>query len=171
MIRKHKNTICSVSRPELLRKYTKMKCLFCNHGETKVLETRETGEDITRRRRECLKCQKRFTTYEQVELTNLSVIKRDGRRVLFDRQKIENSMHLACQKRNVSAEQITRIASEIELKIRNSMDKEVASRKIGSYVMKELKKLDHVAYVRFASVYRDFKTIESFRKELEKLAK
>ena len=148
-----------------------MKCLFCNHGETKVLETRETGEDITRRRRQCLKCQRRFTTYEQVELTNLSVIKRDGKRVLFDRQKIENSMHLACQKRNVSAEQIANIASEIEAKIRNSMEKEVPSRKIGSYVMKELKKLDDVAYVRFASVYRDFKTIDSFKKELEKLEK
>lgn len=148
-----------------------MRCPFCNHDETKVLETRETGEDITRRRRECLKCSKRFTTYEQVELTNLNVIKKDGKRVLFDKQKIINSMQVACQKRNISLNQIEDIASKIEAKIRNSMEKEVSSRKIGGYVMDELKELDDVSYVRFASVYRDFKTLNSFKKELEKLSK
>lgn len=148
-----------------------MKCPFCNHDETKVLETRETGEDVTRRRRECLKCTKRFTTYEQVELTNLSVIKKDGRRVVFDKQKIVNSIQVACQKRNISLDQIEEIASKIEAKIRNSMEKEVSSRKIGGYVMDELKELDDVSYVRFASVYRDFKTLRSFKKELEKLSK
>lgn len=148
-----------------------MRCPFCSNDETKVLETRETGEDVTRRRRECLKCQKRFTTYEQVELTNISVIKKDGRRTLFDRQKLIRSMQVACQKRNISASQIEDIAQRIETKIRNSMEKEVPSRKIGSYVMQELKKLDDVSYVRFASVYKDFKTLESFKKELEKLDK
>ncbi|MFT4261410.1 MAG: transcriptional regulator NrdR [Candidatus Woesearchaeota archaeon] len=148
-----------------------MRCPFCNHDETKVLETRETGEDITRRRRECLKCSKRFTTYEQVELTNLNVIKKDGRRVVFDKQKIINSMQVACQKRNISLDQIEDIASRIEAKVRNSMEKEVSSRKIGGYVMDELKELDDVSYVRFASVYRDFKTLKSFKKELEKLSK
>lgn len=148
-----------------------MKCPFCNHDETKVLETRETGEDVTRRRRECLKCQKRFTTYEQVELTNLMVVKRDGRRVVFDKQKVIKSLQTACQKRNIATEEIEEVAQRIETKIRNLMLKEVPSRKIGSYVMQELKKIDDVAYVRFASVYKDFKTIESFKKELEKLDK
>lgn len=148
-----------------------MRCPFCNFGETKVLETRETGDDVTRRRRECLKCQSRFTTYEQVELTNLSVIKRDGKRVLFDKQKIVKSIQIATQKRNISSAQIEAIATRIEQKIRNSMVKEVKTRKLGSYVMQELKKIDDVSYVRFASVYKDFKSIESFKKELEKLEK
>lgn len=118
-----------------------------------------------------MKCSKRFTTYEQVELTNLNVIKKDGRRVVFDKQKIINSMQVACQKRNISLDQIEDIASRIEAKVRNSMEKEVSSRKIGGYVMDELKELDDVSYVRFASVYRDFKTLKSFKKELEKLSK
>ncbi|MGV8169153.1 MAG: transcriptional regulator NrdR [Candidatus Nanoarchaeia archaeon] len=148
-----------------------MKCPYCNHAETKVLETRETEEDVTRRRRECLKCEKRFTTYEQVELTNITVIKKDGRREIFDRQKIIKSIQIACQKRNISQEKIEEIASQIETKLRNTMDKEIATKQIGELVMRNLKKIDSVAYIRFASVYREFEDIESFRKEMETLTK
>ena len=148
-----------------------MKCPFCNHAETKVLETRETEEDITRRRRECLKCEKRFTTYEQVELTNLTIIKKDGRRELFDKQKLIRSMQLAFQKRSTGLEKIEEIASSIETKLRNSMEKEITTKQIGELVMKQLKKTDPVAYIRFASVYLDFQDTESFRKEIEAFRK
>ena len=146
-----------------------MKCPFCNHDETKVLETRETGEDITRRRRECLKCSKRFTTYEQVEITNITIIKKDGKRAMFDRQKVIKSMQLACQKRPVSQEAIEDMASKIERILRNSSKQEIPSKRVGELVMKQLKKVDEVAYIRFASVYREFKDITSFKEELEKL--
>ncbi|MFT4311279.1 MAG: transcriptional regulator NrdR [Candidatus Woesearchaeota archaeon] len=146
-----------------------MRCSYCNHDETKVLETRETGEDITRRRRECLKCSKRFTTYEQVEITNITIIKKDGKRAIFDRQKLVKSMQIACQKRPVNQDKIEEMASKIERSLRNSSKNELPSSKIGQLVMKELKKVDEVAYIRFASVYREFKDLQSFRKELEKL--
>ncbi len=148
-----------------------MKCPYCNHSETKVLETRETEEDITRRRRECLKCEKRFTTYEQVELTNIILIKKDGRREIFDRQKIIKSIQLACQKRPIGQDKIDEIASKIESKIRNSMEKEITTKQIGELVMKYLKKIDQIAYIRFASVYREFEDLDSFKKEVELLNK
>jgi transcriptional repressor NrdR len=145
-----------------------MKCPFCNYPETKVLETRETEEDVTRRRRECLKCSKRFTTYEQIELINIMIVKKDGRRELFDKQKVIKSLQIACQKRPVSQERIEEIASKVESKIRISTKQEVTTKNIGEIIVRQLKKLDQIAYIRFASVYNDFKDIESFRKELEK---
>lgn len=146
-----------------------MKCPFCNYLETKVLETRETEEDITRRRRECLKCSKRFTTYEQIELINIMILKKDGRREIFDRQKIIKSIQMACQKRPVPEEEIEKIASKIESKLRNSNKREIKTKNIGEMIIRQLKKLDQVAYIRFASVYNDFKDIDSFKKELELL--
>lgn len=146
-----------------------MKCPYCNFLETKVLETRETEEDVTRRRRECLKCAKRFTTYEQIELVNIMILKKDGSREIFNRQKIIKAMQMASQKRPVSEEQIEVIASKIESKLRGSAQREIKSKKIGEMIMRQLKKLDQVAYIRFASVYNDFKDIESFKRELEKL--
>ena len=146
-----------------------MKCPFCNYAETKVLETRETPEAVTRRRRECLKCEKRFTTYEQIELTNIILIKKDGSREIFDRQKLIRSLQLACQKRPISQDQIEEAASKIESKLRNTDKKEITTKQIGSMVMRQLKKLDKVAYIRFASVYREFEDVESFKKELATL--
>lgn len=146
-----------------------MRCPYCNYSETKVLETRETEEDVTRRRRECLKCAKRFTTYEQIELVNIMILKKDGSREIFNRQKIIKAMQMACQKRPISEEQIEDVASKIESKLRGSAQREIKSKKIGEMVIRQLKRLDQVAYIRFASVYNDFKDIESFKKELEKL--
>ncbi|MCF7872166.1 transcriptional regulator NrdR [Candidatus Woesearchaeota archaeon] len=146
-----------------------MRCPFCNNVETKVLETRESDPDNTRRRRECLKCERRFTTYEQIELTNVPVIKRDGKRVLFDKQKIIKSIQIACQKRPINPEKIEEIAQRIESKIRASAKTEITTKKIGELVLRYLKKLDQVAYIRFASVYRDFQDLEGFKEELEKL--
>jgi transcriptional repressor NrdR len=146
-----------------------MKCPYCNYLETKVLETRETEEDVTRRRRECLKCAKRFTTYEQIELVNIMILKKDGRREIFDRQKVIKSIQMATQKRPISEEEIENIASKIESKIRTSTQREIKTTKIGEMILRQLKKLDQVAYIRFASVYNDFKDIDSFKKELEKL--
>jgi len=146
-----------------------MNCPYCNHPDTKVLETRESEQDITRRRRECLKCEKRFTTYEQVELTEITLIKRNGKKTAFDRQKIINSIKLACRKRPIPEEKIKEIASKIEAKLRSRMKKEITSKQVGEMVLRALKKLDQVAYIRFASVYRDFQDLESFKKELENL--
>lgn len=148
-----------------------MKCPYCGFTESKVLETRETDEDNIRRRRECLECNKRFTTYEQIELTNLVIVKKDDSRETFDRQKLMKSIQIASQKRPVSQQQIEETASKIESKLRNSMEKEVTSKKIGELVMEELQVLDKISYVRFASVYREFQDIESFKKELEKISK
>lgn len=146
-----------------------MNCPYCNNQETKVLETRESDENITRRRRECLKCEKRFTTYEQVELTNITLIKKGGKKTSFDRQKVIHSIKLACRKRPISDEKIEEIALKIEQKLRSSMKKEIASKKVGEMVLKHLKRLDQVAYIRFASVYRDFQDLDSFKSELEKI--
>lgn len=148
-----------------------MRCPYCRKEETKVLETRETDEEVTRRRRECHNCERRFTTYEQVELTNLVLVKKDGTRAMFDRQKLVKSMQLACQKRPVSQNQLESIATNIETKLRNSIEKEITTTRIGELVMKELKEIDEVSYIRFASVYREFQDIESFKKELDTLRK
>lgn len=147
-----------------------MKCIYCGHPESKVIDSR-SGEDGTaiRRRRECLKCAKRFTTYEKVESVPLIVIKKDGSRQPFRREKIINGLVRACEKRPVSLKQIEDLTNEIESKFYNSFAREIPSEKIGELVMEKLKSLDEVAYVRFASVYRQFKDVNTFIKEIEKL--
>lgn len=148
------------------------KCPYCSHAETKVVDSRET-EDLSsvRRRRECLKCGKRFTTYERTELVELRVMKKDGRREQFDKNKLIAGMVKACEKRPVSAETIARAADEIERELRRMDETEVKSSAIGEMVMQKLKKIDQVAYIRFASVYRSFADVESFEEEAKKLMK
>ncbi|ADL42343.1 ATP-cone domain protein [Caldicellulosiruptor obsidiansis OB47] len=147
-----------------------MRCPFCGYEDSKVVDTRPTDEGRTiKRRRECLKCQKRFTTYEKVERQPILVIKKDNRREEFDRNKILNGIIKACQKRPVSIEQMNKIVDEIENEIYNSMREEISSREIGEMVMEKLKKIDEISYVRFASVYRQFKDINTFIEELQKL--
>ncbi len=147
-----------------------MKCPFCAYEESKVIDSRPTDEgERIRRRRECLKCAKRFTTYEMIESLPIVVIKKDGSRETFDRQKLLTGMLRACEKRPVSIEMLDRAISDIETVIQNSLDREVSSDKIGELVMEKLKEIDEVAYVRFASVYRQFKDINTFMDELNKL--
>ncbi len=147
-----------------------MKCIYCGCEESKVLDSRSTDEaNAIRRRRECLGCGKRFTTYETVEMTPILVIKTDGSRQAFDINKIKNGMIKACEKRPVSISQIEEVALDIEKTLQNNFSQEVPSSTIGQMVMEALKKLDEVAYVRFASVYRQFKDIDSFKKLLEEL--
>lgn len=147
-----------------------MKCPFCGYEESKVIDSRPTDEgERIRRRRECLECGKRFTTYEMIESLPIIVIKKDGSRETFDRQKLLTGMLRACEKRPVSIETLDRAISDIETVIQNSLDREVNSDKIGEFVMDKLKDIDEVAYVRFASVYRQFKDINTFMDELNKL--
>ena len=147
-----------------------MKCPFCGYEESKVIDSRPTDEgERIRRRRECLNCAKRFTTYEMIESLPIIVIKKDGSRETFDRQKLLTGMLRACEKRPVSIETLDRVISEIETVIQNSLDREVSSDKIGELVMEKLKDIEEVAYVRFASVYRQFKDINTFMDELNKL--
>ncbi len=149
-----------------------MKCPFCQSIETKVVDKRETEDNlVTRRRRECLKCTKRFTTYERVELGDLMIIKKDGKREPFERNKLLRGLRRACEKRPVPTEKIDEIASKIEAKLRNTEKQEIDSKKIGELVVRELKKLDKVAYIRFASVYHEFEDIKSFEKEIKDLKK
>lgn len=149
-----------------------MRCPFCGYLEDKVLDTRPTDEgSVIRRRRECLKCQKRFTTYEKIENVPLVVIKKDGTRESFDRQKLLNGLIKACQKRPVTMSQLEKMVDDIEAGFQNSFEKEVTSVKIGEMVMQKLKDIDEVAYVRFASVYREFKDIHTFMEEINKIAK
>ena len=147
-----------------------MKCPFCEFHDSKVIDSRaaEEGKSI-RRRRECLQCAKRFTTYEMVEDLPLRVVKKDGRRMAFDRSKILNGLMKACEKRPISLEVLEETADKVEKELRNSMEREIPSRLIGEVLMKHLKNLDHVAYVRFASVYREFTDIDNFMQELEAL--
>ena len=147
-----------------------MKCPFCGYEESKVIDSRPTDEgERIRRRRECLQCAKRFTTYEMIESLPIIVIKKDGSRETFDRQKLLTGMLRACEKRPVSIEMLDHAISDIETVIQNSLDREVSSDKIGEFVMDKLKDIDEVAYVRFASVYRQFKDINTFMNELNKL--
>ena len=149
-----------------------MKCPFCGYDDSKVLDTRPTDEGNTiRRRRECLNCQKRFTNYEKIEQSPIMVIKKDGNRQAFDREKIIRGMIKSCEKRPVSAADIEEAVNNIEKKIENSMKKEISSLEVGEMVMDELKDLDEVSYVRFASVYREFKDLQSFIDELENFVK
>ena len=150
----------------------KLKCFYCGNEDTKVVDSRpsEDGKSI-RRRRECLHCTKRFTTYESVEITPVLVIKRDGQREPFDRQKIKKGILLAVEKSEVSIDSIDKMVENIHKRIANSLMQEIKSDKIGEYVLDELKDVSDVAYVRFASVYREFKDIESFMEELKSLMK
>ena len=147
-----------------------MKCPYCGYKESKVIDSRpaEEGSSI-RRRRECLSCARRFTTYETVESLPIVVIKKDGSRQSFDRQKVLRGMIRACEKRPVALAELERIADEIEQELQNSMEREIRTEVIGEKVMERLRKVDQVAYVRFASVYRQFKDIDTFMAELNKL--
>ena len=147
-----------------------MKCPFCGDQESKVVDSRHSEDGLSiRRRRECLNCHMRFTTYEVVETVPLIVIKKDNSREPFDRQKLLNAMVRACAKRPVSYESLERAVSSIEQTLLSSYDREIPSVRIGELTMQELKKIDEVAYVRFASVYRQFADVESFFNELKKL--
>ncbi len=147
-----------------------MKCPFCNFEESKVIDSRPTDEgQRIRRRRECLQCAKRFTTYEIIESLPIIVIKKDKSRESFNRDKLMTGLLRACEKRPVSIDQLDNMIDEIEVIIQNSLDREVSSERIGELVMDKLKKIDEVAYVRFASVYRQFKDINTFMSELNKL--
>ncbi len=149
-----------------------MKCAFCSNPETKVLDKRETEDlEVTRRRRECLKCKKRFTTYERTETIDIFVVKKDGRRERFDSKKLKNGIIKACEKMPVSMEEIEKTIDSIEAELKAKNKKEITSKEIGELIMKKLKKLDKVAYIRFASVYREFQDISSFKDELKKLEK
>ncbi|MEE0898169.1 MAG: transcriptional regulator NrdR [Acutalibacteraceae bacterium] len=147
-----------------------MKCPFCGFEESKVIDSRPTDEgQRIRRRRECLECGKRFTTYEVIESLPIIVIKKDKSRETFNRNKLMTGLLRACEKRPVSIDTLDNIIDEIEVIIQNSLDREVSSEKIGELVMEKLKKVDEVAYVRFASVYRQFKDINTFMAELNNL--
>ena len=147
-----------------------MKCPFCGFAESKVIDSRpaEEGSSI-RRRRECLSCGKRFTTYETVESLPMVVVKKDGSRQSFDRRKVLGGMIRACEKRPVPLAELEKIAEEIEQDLQNSMEREIRTEDVGEKVMDRLRKVDQVAYVRFASVYRQFKDIDTFMQELTKL--
>ncbi|MGO1652929.1 transcriptional regulator NrdR [Senegalia sp. (in: firmicutes)] len=147
-----------------------MICPYCEYYETKVVDSRPTEEGhAIRRRRECSKCNKRFTTYEKIEEIPIVVIKKDGTRQPYNRNKVLNGIIIACEKRPVSVEEMEKIVNDIEKNISNSMEKEISTRKIGEMIMEKLKDKDEVAYVRFASVYRQFKDINTFMDELKKL--
>lgn len=147
-----------------------MKCPFCGNTDSKVVDSRPTEEGtIIRRRRECPSCKKRFTTYERVDELPLTVIKKSGMREVFDPHKIINGLIKACEKRPISIDDLQNIANDIEKELKNTMEQEIESRRIGEMVMNRLKEMDEVAYVRFASVYRQFKDIDSYIEEIKKL--
>ncbi len=144
-----------------------MQCPFCRKGETRVVDSRTSESFSVRRRRECITCQRRFTTYERIEESPVKVIKKDGSRVPFDRDRIRRGIETACYKRPISAEQIDELIGRVEAEIYASFEREVPSRNIGELVFSELRQLDQVAFVRFASVYREFKDVNDFVEELE----
>lgn len=147
-----------------------MKCPYCECTESKVIDSRPVDDGASiRRRRECLKCEKRFTTYEQIESVPLVIIKKDGKREVYNRQKLINGILRACEKTPVSYSQIESLVSEVETGLYSRMDKEIPSTEIGELVMEKLKKLNDIAYVRFASVYREFKDVNTFLDELNRL--
>lgn len=149
-----------------------MKCPYCASTETEVVETRDSEDlETIRRRRACLKCEKRFTTYERVETVNLIVIKKDGRREQFDRGKLTSGIVRACEKTKVPLEKIEKIVSEVERELRGGESVEIESKKIGQMVANKLKKIDKVAYIRFSSVFRRFVDVEDFEKEVKRLIK
>ncbi|NMB38289.1 MAG: transcriptional repressor NrdR [Firmicutes bacterium] len=147
-----------------------MRCPFCHHKDSKVLDSRATEEGASiRRRRECTKCSRRFTTYERLDQVPFMIVKKDGRREAFSRDKILNGVLKACEKRPISPDQIEKMIDDIEKDVRNTTEREITSNEVGEIVMERLKELDEVAYVRFASVYRQFKDINSFMSELQQL--
>lgn len=147
-----------------------MKCLYCGCEDSKVIDSRSADEGRTiRRRRECIKCGRRFTTYETIEDTPVLVVKTSGNRQAYDAQKVKNGIIKSCEKRPVSMESIDKIVDTVTKKVYNSMEQEISSKQIGEMVMDELKTLDEVAYVRYASVYRSFTDIDSFMDELQKM--
>ena len=149
-----------------------MKCPYCSSDNTRVIDSRPADEgDSIRRRRECDECHKRFTTYEKVETIPMIVIKKDNNRETYDRAKVEGGVFLACHKRPVSATQIEAMIDDVESSIFSKEEREISSRQIGEMVMEKLKDLDSVAYVRFASVYREFKDVNTFMDELKKMLK
>jgi transcriptional repressor NrdR len=149
-----------------------MKCPFCSHIEDKVVDSRETREsESIRRRRECLKCERRFTTYERIDEIPYMVVKKDGRRERFDRQKVLAGLLRACEKRPVAMEELESVVDEVESFVANSDTRERRSEEVGEQIMVSLRKLDKVAYVRFASVYLDFKDVKEFMNELKDLLK
>ena len=147
-----------------------MKCPYCNHEDTKVVDSRPVEDGLaTRRRRECTKCRKRFTTFEKIENSLLVVVKKDGTRESFDKNKIINGIMKACQKTKVTYDDVQKIADNIERGLSNTMEKEIKSNIIGRLIMDELKRIDQVAYVRFASVYQEFQSVDTFIDEINKL--
>lgn len=149
-----------------------MKCMYCGCEESKVIDSRSTDEGkVIRRRRECLECGRRFTTYEQIETTPILVVKTGGNRQVFDANKIKNGIIKSCEKRPVSMYKIDKLVEDIQKQIYNSLEQEVTSKKIGEMVMNGLKEIDEVAYVRYASVYRSFTDISSFMDEIQKMMK
>jgi len=146
-----------------------MNCPYCSHIETKVTDSRDTGDYTIRRRRECLNCNRRFTTYEHIELAPIYVIKKDGRREKFERNKIKNGILKTLEKRPISHEQVEEMMDKIDEKIRRSGKEEIESKLIGEFVMDALKDADEVGYIRFASVYRSFTDVTSFEKEIKEL--
>ncbi|MBL7083512.1 MAG: transcriptional regulator NrdR [Candidatus Aminicenantes bacterium] len=149
-----------------------MRCPYCEHSESKVIDSRESKNGLSiRRRRECLSCKRRFTTYEKIEEILFMVVKKDGRRQSFDNQKLLRGLLKACEKRPVPLVKLEEIVEEIESKLQERAEKEMNASEIGKFVMKKLKVLDKVAYVRFASVYREFKDVAEFKQELESLLK
>ena len=147
-----------------------MKCPFCNHQHDKVVDSRESKDgDAIRRRRECLACERRFTTYERIDEVPYMVIKKDGRREKFDRQKVLTGLLKACEKRPVSMARLSELVNRTETKVSDSPDREISTTEIGEYLMESLRELDKIAYVRFASVYRDFQDEQAFFNELKNL--
>ncbi|MFP4118062.1 MAG: transcriptional regulator NrdR [Candidatus Woesearchaeota archaeon] len=148
-----------------------MRCPYCYHEESKVIDKRESGlnHEVTRRRRECLSCAKRFTTYETVEQIEITIVKKDGSREMFDRNKILVGIAKACEKRPITREEMEKATDEIKTELVNRGQNELASTEIGELIMQKLKEIDKVAYIRFASVYRDFTDVKEFEKELKEL--
>lgn len=147
-----------------------MRCPYCNFTKSSVLESRDSEDgQVTRRRRECLRCGKRFTTYERIEVIDLKVIKKDGSKEDFNRQKMKTGIQIACEKTDISEEEIERIIEEIELRLLNRKSTEVSSSDIGRMILNRLKKIDKVAYLRFASVFLEFASVDEFKKEIQEL--
>ncbi len=145
-----------------------MLCPFCNNSETKVVDSRDANEGrVTRRRRECLKCNVRFSTYEEIELLRLTILKKDGRKVDYDKNKIEEGVRKALEKRPVSEDKLAKLLGDIEYSLQSLEKSEISTREIGRLILKKLREFDEVAYVRFASVYKSFGSVESFKKELD----
>lgn len=147
-----------------------MHCIHCDHEDTRVIETREAGQDL-RRRRECPACGDRFTTYERVERQPIRVVKKDGSREIFDRTKVKRGIMLACEKRPVTEDEIERAVQTVEDELRKIGENELPSRTVGDNIMRQLRKLDQVAYIRFASVYKEFRDVRSFEKEIKVLTR